>query len=192
MNKPEYIILHHTGGTDAKPLADSSNYTVAQCNADHKIRFPSMKSSLGYYVGYHHFIDKKGTVTQCRADTDEGAHTVGYNSKSIGICLAGNFDATVPTKEQEQALKGLIASYMTKYSIPLNKVVPHRTFAKKTCYGNKLPDDWGQKLVSKKEVPIPQAAIEPTEESCIGYIEKKDSNWIIAFIQKLFGIIRNK
>lgn len=153
MNTPAYIIVHHSGGTDANPLADSSGYTVEQCNNDHKVRF-NMKSSLGWYVGYHYFIDKAGVVTQCRAHTDEGAHTIGYNSKSIGICLAGNFDATLPTKAQIDSLRALLEQLAGKYQVKLENIVPHRKFAKKTCYGRLLADDWAQKLLDRPKSDI--------------------------------------
>lgn len=144
--KPAYIIVHHSGGTDKNPMQDSSGYTVVQCNADHKARF-NMLSSLGSYVGYQYFIDKAGIVTQCRKDDEEGAHTIGRNKDSIGICLAGNFDATMPTNEQIASLRTLIVKKMAEHTIPLKNVVPHRTFANKSCYGKKLPDTWAQSLV---------------------------------------------
>lgn len=144
--KPTYLIIHHSGGTDADPMADSSNYTVAMCNRDHKVRF-SFISSLGWYVGYQYIIEKDGKVTQCRKDDEEGAHTVGYNKNSIGIMLSGNFDATDPTESQKNALGTLLKQKMTQWSIPLENVVPHRKFANKTCFGKRLPDDWGQRLV---------------------------------------------
>lgn len=146
--KPEYIIIHHSGGTDAQPLADSSNYTVKQCDADHKARGFG-RSSLGYHVGYTYFIDKAGVVTQTRKDTEEGAHTVGKNRTSIGICLAGNFDAFMPTEAQVIALRDLLKRKMLEHGIPAEKIVPHRTFAAKSCYGRKLADDWARKLVAE-------------------------------------------
>jgi len=142
----KYIIVHHTGGTDANPKQDSSGYTVTQCDKDHKIRF-NMKSSLGWYVGYQYFIDKKGVVTQCRQDTEEGAHTVGKNKSSIGVCLAGNFDVTYPTKDQVISLKTLLATKIKEYNIPVTNVLPHRKFAKKTCYGKLLKDTWAQEVL---------------------------------------------
>lgn len=155
LNKPEYLICHHTGGTDANPLADTSNQKFEDVNAWHK-QSPDVNlgepSSLGYYIGYHYFIDKLGKVTQGRADTDEGAHTKNYNTKSIGICLAGNFDLTEPTKAQVDALTALLKQKMAAYKIPIEKISPHRTFANKTCYGKKLPDDWARKLVSTPPV----------------------------------------
>jgi len=147
--KPEYIIVHHSGGTDAQPLADSSNYTVALCDRDHKARGFG-RSSLGYHVGYTYFIDKAGVVTQTRKDTEEGAHTVGKNRTSIGICLAGNFDAFMPTEAQVTALRDLLKRKMLEHGIPAEKIVPHRTFAVKSCYGRKLADDWARKLVAEK------------------------------------------
>lgn len=149
INKPQELIIHHTGGTDAQPLADSSNFTVKQCDELHKKRF-NFKSSLGWYVGYHYYIDKFGIVTQCRADTDEGAHTVGKNITSIGICLAGNFDATLPTTAQVDALKKLVNELAKKWKI--TKVSPHRTYANKTCYGARLSDEFGQKLLVNNNI----------------------------------------
>ncbi len=143
---PKYLIVHHTGGSDLNPLQDSSNYTVVQCNQDHKIRF-NFISQLGSYVGYQYYIDKAGTVTQCRNDDEEGAHTIGYNTQSIGICLAGNFDLTKPTDAQIISLRKLLQEKSALYHIPSYNIVPHRKFAVKTCYGNKLPDDWASKLL---------------------------------------------
>ena len=163
INKPEYLIIHHSGGTDANPLQDSSNYTVAMCNNDHK-RF-GMLSSLGYYVGYHYIIEKNGKVTQCRADNEDGAHTIGYNSKSIGIMLCGNFDATLPTAAQEEALKTLMLLLIGKHSIALENIVPHRKFANKTCFGKKLSDTWARDLLKKK-------ALNPEAEVLLGKISE--------------------
>ncbi len=110
-----------------------------------------MKSSLGYYIGYHWYISKDGTAKQGRADLDEGAHTIGYNNKSIGICLAGNFDVTYPTQPQIDSLKKLINVYAKRFNIPKENIVPHRKFAVKSCYGNKLSDDWAAKLLGEEE-----------------------------------------
>lgn len=144
---PTKIICHHSGGTDANPLQESSNYTVLQCNQDHKVRFDFV-SSLGWYVGYQYFIDKTGTITQCRKDDEEGAHTIGQNNSSIGICLAGNFDVTLPTPPQIKSLTLLIQKKMKEWDIDGSQVFPHRKFARKTCYGKRLSDTWAMELIS--------------------------------------------
>jgi len=103
MNTPTVVITHHCGGTDAQPLADSSFATVDDVNSWHYARWPEFKSQRGYFVGYHYFISKDGTVTQTRNHNEEGAHVIGMNSKSIGVCFAGNFDLTKPTEKQMNA-----------------------------------------------------------------------------------------
>lgn len=162
-NKPQYIIVHHTGGTDANPKEDTSHHTFEVVNEWHK-KLWNFKSSLGFYIGYHYFIDKTGKVTQGRKDTDEGAHTVGKNLSSLGICLAGNFDVTKPTTEQVTALKALIKAKMSEYGIPLDNAVPHRKFAKKSCYGSLLPDGWVQDLF-KEPAPTPVPVPTPSNDA---------------------------
>lgn len=149
-NTPKYLIVHHTGGTDLNPLADTSSHTFEMVNEWHRYN-PNVwlgeYGSLGYAIGYHYFIDKTGKTTQGRAHTDEGAHTVGYNASSLGICLAGNFDVTLPTPEQEKALKTLLGAL--KGSYPDAPIIPHRHFAQKSCYGRKLSDTWASDLILK-------------------------------------------
>lgn len=156
-NKPQFLIIHHTGGTDTNPKEDTSHHTFEVVNEWHKQMW-NFKSSLGFFIGYQYFIDKTGKVTQGRADTDEGAHTIGKNLSSLGICLAGNFDVTEPTKEQIEALKTLCKAKMSQYSISLDNVVPHRKFAIKSCYGSRLSDAWIKNLLTDPAptpVPVP-------------------------------------
>lgn len=150
MNKPQYLIIHHTGGSDANPLADTSHHTFKIVDDYHK--------SLGWGgIGYHYFIERDGKVTQGRKDNADGAHTKGYNSNSLGICLAGNFDATLPTKEQETALKTLLRAKMVEYALTTDRVVPHRAFASKTCFGRRLPDSWAVDLLKPVAPPTAPA-----------------------------------
>lgn len=140
LNTPEFLIVHHTGGTNANPLADTSHHTYEIVKNYHL--------SLGWEdIGYHYFIDKGGKLTAGRKEDYHGAHTIGYNQKSLGICLAGNFDATAPTKEQTDTLAVLLSRLRKKYLIPRKNIVPHREFANKTCYGRRLGDDWAQNLL---------------------------------------------
>lgn len=143
INIPEYLIVHHTGGTDADPLADTSEHTFAIVNEWH------VQKGWGK-IGYHYFIDKTGLLTQGRKDNEEGAHTIGYNLKSLGICLAGNFDVTLPTEAQKVTLAKLLTDKTKQYAIPIEKVVPHRFASPKTCFGKLLPDDFARKLITVK------------------------------------------
>lgn len=147
-NYPEYLIVHHSGGTDAQPLLDTSNHTAKIMESYHL--------SKGWEgLGYHYVIHKNGDVWKGRPEHYHAAHTVGYNNKSIGICLSGNFDATLPTKEQEKSLATLLSQLQLKYNIGMNRIIPHRKFANKSCYGNRLKDDWARNLIIQEEkVPI--------------------------------------
>jgi len=139
MNKniPNKIIVHHT--------ADKTNAPqISKVNQYHKIRtFP--QSSLGYFVGYHYFIEKNGDVIQCRKINDEGAHTIGENLSSIGIGLAGNFDIEMPTALQIQSMVRLIDKLIKSTIITISTIYPHRHFSPTSCYGILLKDDWAEK-----------------------------------------------
>lgn len=104
MNKPEHLIIHHTASKV------KTNQFLAVNNYHKSLDFP--KSSIGFYVGYHWFIERNGVKIRARADSDVGAHTLGgYNTKSIGVCMAGNFNSEVPSDAQIATLRGLIEEY---------------------------------------------------------------------------------
>lgn len=144
-NFPNKIIVHHTGGSDSKPLADTSHHTAQMVEAYHE--------SLGWDgIGYHYFIEKNGDVYFGRPEYRNGAHTLGQNTQSIGVCLAGNFDATLPTEAQINSLKALLKKICEKNNIPKSEIYPHRAFDKtKTCYGTKLGDDWARSLLKDEQ-----------------------------------------
>lgn len=145
MNKIEYIIVHH----EAPPMVTNKpRFSVV--NDLHKQQdFPI--SSMGFYCGYHYFIEKTGQVIQARKDDETGAHTKLWNEKSLGICLAGNFDFELPTKQQIEALTKLLKEKYALYAVP---IVPHRKFASKDCYGKNLSDDWAANLIKEDQVKI--------------------------------------
>ena len=150
-NDPKWIILHHSGGLASDPLFDTSNQTFKDIDDYHKFRWNgTTNSSLGYYSGYHYVIDKLGIITQARNDLEGGAHTIGMNYQSIGICLIGNFDAKYPTEQQKKTLSVLLSILQGRYLIPWSRIVPHRTFANKTCFGKNLTNTWGAELLQNK------------------------------------------
>lgn len=154
MNTPKWLIVHHTGGTDANPKQSTQGQSFAVVNSYHQTRWPHFLSSLGFHIGYHYFIDKDGLLTQGRADTDEGAHTIGKNSESLGICLAGNFDVGVdtPTPAQIATLSKLLLEKADQYKISVTNIVPHRNFANKSCYGSALENKWVKILYLRAKI----------------------------------------
>lgn len=134
-NNPNKVILHHDGVSRSGDSFDVIN----QAHADRG--FP--KSQLGFFVGYHYFIERSGAIRQAREHSEEGAHAIGENHSSIGIGLAGNFDEELPTQAQVDSLGTLLYQMRLEFGINENKIFPHRKYADKTCFGTKLPDEWG-------------------------------------------------
>lgn len=166
MNNPLKIIIHHTGGTDSNPLADTSNHTYEIVKEYHQL--------LGWgKIGYHYFIEKSGKVTQGRNDFEEGAHTIGQNKSSLGICLAGNFDLTLPTQSQEDALRILLQKKLKEHGISSSQIFPHRIYAKKTCYGNRLNNSWAVDLIDgQRTINSLQAQIEILKQLIANFFRK--------------------
>jgi len=143
-NKPQFIVVHHTA-------TDRRKTTFAAVNEYHRKKW-NFKSKLGFYIGYHYFIDGNGVITHGRDNLEAGAHTSqgGMNYKSIGVCLAGNFDIESPSTEQTVQLAELMYQVSKAYGIPAANVHPHRKYAPKSCYGRNLPDLWAQNLLVER------------------------------------------
>ncbi len=145
-NVPTKIIVHHTADTLGGPQFE-------KVNAYHRtLNFPV--SSLGYFTGYHYLIERDGTVKRARLDSDEGAHTIGQNTESIGIGLAGHFDYQQPTAEQKRSLGQLCYELSQKYTIPLERIAGHRTYRSTTCPGANLSDDTARYAILSHQLSL--------------------------------------
>jgi len=122
LDDPTKIILHHGGGW----------LDFAGVNAYHKDKW-GFRSSLGYYIGYQYFIERDGKIFQGRADNEEGAHTKGYNQKTIGICLMGNGCEKDFAEDQYASLEKLVKEKMGKYNLRKTQLYGHFEFAATLC-----------------------------------------------------------
>lgn len=168
MNSPTVVITHHTGGSDQYPKADTSNATVADINSWHKSRWPEFISRRGYHVGYHYVIEKDGKTTQTRDHNEDGAHVIGMNTKSIGVCFAGNFDVTLPTDAQLNAWNLLYDKLRVGY--PNIPTFPHRKYATKSCHGKLLSDDYFSRQYQIRTLRI---ALTQLQSRLLNFITKK-------------------
>lgn len=82
-------------------------------------------------IGYHYVITKDGEVFKGRDEMVMGAHCIGHNKDSIGICLTGR---TYFSVEQYKAARKLCDDIMLRYKFNRTEVYPHNFFTDlKTC-----------------------------------------------------------
>lgn len=124
MRKIDEIIIHCSatpGGRD---------HSVADITAWHRAR--------GFRtIGYHYLVHIDGRVERGRPESEIGAHCLGHNARSIGVCYVGGLasDCKTPkdtrTPEQRRMLRELVKGLQRKYRGA--KVYGHRDFAAKAC-----------------------------------------------------------
>lgn len=119
-NKPKYLVIHHTA---------SENMTVERIDEIHK--------GNGWdSIGYHYYIRKDGKIYSGRKENMEGAHAVGENKRSIGICLEGNFENEVITEKQKEAIDELSLYLCLKYDI--TDIIGHKEVYNTLCPGSNI------------------------------------------------------
>lgn len=88
-------------------------------------------------IGYHYVIYRDGSIHKGRDESLIGAHCLGHNASSIGVCYVGGcgYDGKTPkdtrTPEQKTSLIKLLKELKGKY--PDAKIYGHRDFANKAC-----------------------------------------------------------
>lgn len=82
-------------------------------------------------IGYHYVITKDGRIRWGRALELYGAHCIGQNKDSIGICLCGRKEFT---QAQFKSLQVLILRLMDRYNLTKEDVYGHNHYNKlKSC-----------------------------------------------------------
>ncbi len=122
VSKVKYIMIHHSAHP-SWDVYDVHNYH---------------KNSNGWIgIGYNFFINPDGTVFEGRG-FNIGAGATGYNSNSIHICFAGNFEKQKPSNSQLRNGKELIKWLLE--ILPLNvKIIGHKDIGKTACPGRNFP-----------------------------------------------------
>lgn len=88
-------------------------------------------------IGYHYVIDLDGTIEAGRSPEEQGAHCVGHNAYSIGICYIGGCDKDMQAKDtrtdaQKASLRLLLRYLRQRY--PAATIYGHHDFDKgKAC-----------------------------------------------------------
>ena len=124
MRKINEIIVHCAATPEGK------NFKAADIDRWHRER--KMKC-----IGYHYVVDLDGTVEPGRPESEIGAHCLGHNQYSIGVCYVGGLAANgkkpkdTRTAAQKEALLALLKKLRAKY--PKASIHGHRDFAAKAC-----------------------------------------------------------
>lgn len=117
------IIVHCTA------TKEGQNYTVDQVRQWHKGRGWSD-------IGYHYLIYIDGSIHEGRNVNISGAHTIGHNTNSIGVCYVGGLDSQGKVKDtrteaQKSSLLKLLKQLKGLY--PKATIHGHCEFAAKAC-----------------------------------------------------------
>lgn len=97
-------------------------------------------------AGYHFYIRKNGDIKNTRPLEKAGAHALGYNAHSIGICYEGGLDvryrpADTRTEWQKHSLRVLIRTLLMDY--PGCRVCGHRDLSPdRNGDGRISPEEW--------------------------------------------------
>ncbi|MEN6411627.1 MAG: N-acetylmuramoyl-L-alanine amidase [Veillonellales bacterium] len=120
------IVVHHVGGTDRDVSAEEI----------HGWHLANGWSG----IGYHYVIRKDGTIERGRPREMIGAHAEGFNSRSIGINIVGDFEQATPEPAQIESAAMLIAELCEIYCLcpDAQTIVGHRDLMSTDCPGENL------------------------------------------------------
>ena len=80
------------------------------------------------FTGYHYYITRNGRIYQTRHEQLVGAHAVGYNQHSLGVCYEGGLDehgnaADTRTPRQKRALLRLLRRLKRPTPMPASSAI---------------------------------------------------------------------
>jgi hypothetical protein len=151
MREIDHIILHHSGtsATNGKGDPDGQQIYEAIKRAHHEraikeqwlINYVEKGREEDYIIDYHYLIGPTGKVFEGQPVEIVGYHcgNKAMNLRSIGICLLGDFEKTIPSKAQVDALVDLLVDAIKKYKIPIENIKKHKDIVNTDCPGKYFP-----------------------------------------------------
>ncbi|WNX85808.1 peptidoglycan recognition family protein [Agathobaculum sp. NTUH-O15-33] len=128
------VVLHH---------AEASSATVWDINSWHLDR--------GFNgIGYHYYVRKDGSIYRGRSEWAIGAHAIGANDWSIGVCCEGAYMTETMPAVQLSALKALLRDIMARNG--RLSLVRHKDVSETDCPGSKFPWAEAQKYEEDDEM----------------------------------------
>jgi len=138
------VVVHMTEGPDTDGL-ESKGYKAYHL-------------SLGWRdIGYHFVVEKiDGGVWPVvgRMLNEVGAHCRCFNTRYLGVALAGDFTTTPPSDDHLSSAARLVAGLMDEFSMPTEGALfRHCDLKDTTCPGAAFPWEKFKLMVAKARQP---------------------------------------
>ncbi|XP_045454125.1 peptidoglycan-recognition protein LB-like [Melitaea cinxia] len=129
----EFVVIHHT-------YQPGACHSTEQCSQAMRGMQNYHQESNGWGdIGYNFAVGGDGKAYEGRGWNAVGAHTYGFNIKSIGIVLIGDWRFEIPPAKQLEVVHKLIAVGVEMGIIrPDYKLIGHRQAGSTECPGEAL------------------------------------------------------
>lgn len=126
------IIVHHSLTADSRTVSWDA---IGRYHTDPNGPSYYRMRAIGYHAGVEMIGDSYEALFGRPLDW-YGAHAHGVNGTHLGVLFVGNFDLEPPPDEMLRVgCERIIRPWMKAFSIPIEKVEPHRKYAPKSCPG---------------------------------------------------------
>ncbi|MEF9904321.1 peptidoglycan recognition protein family protein [Streptomyces sp. P9-A2] len=170
LREKSFVYTDKVGAAFVHHTATGNNYTCEQAPSVIRGIYRYHTGSMGWRdIGYNFLVDKCGKIYEGRAggvaNPVLGAHTLGFNSNTMGVAVLGTFDSTNPPAVAVTGVAQLTAwklglhgmdpsakTYLTSgggnlyekgTKVRLNVISGHRDGFNTLCPGGKLYDKLG-------------------------------------------------
>ena len=150
-------------------MPNNIEYFIIHCAATGPSHDVDLAEVRGWHLqrgfireGYHHFIKRDGTIENGRPHTMHGAHAKRYNTRSLGICMAGGVmekDGKTPepnfTEAQHRTLIAKLNDLAWQYGPKL--IIGHNDTWPTACPTFDVKE-WALRLAKEGDLKLPDNA----------------------------------
>jgi N-acetylmuramoyl-L-alanine amidase len=131
----DHLVLHHTAFASSGIAG-----TTLAAEARHMRQIQQWHLDRGWAtVGYHFVVSPTGRIFRGRPVDRLGAHVLGHNAGTVGICLMGNFQTERPTSSALASLEHVRTRLVPGGArVPLLGHRDHRGHESSACPGRNL------------------------------------------------------
>lgn len=106
----EYLVIHHSASDKHVCCDDIRKWHLERGWDD---------------IGYHWLVNQHGEINQGRPEEIPGAHALGLNFRSLGICCIGHYELESPSENMIKALIEVLTSLCIKYKLDSECIIGH-------------------------------------------------------------------